>query len=369
MFPRPVRVLFLIPNLTVGGAERVIVTLVNHLDRSKFDLALGVLDTRGAAFLKEQLAIDIKLYDLGVSRVRYALPKLIRFIWRLRPDVVFSTMAHLNIALAAAIPILPQKTRYIARETVIVSQQLLGSAFWASWSWAYRYLYPRFDRIICQSAYMRDDLAANFSIPISKLIVINNPLDIDRITNLARQPLKFPLPNAPERQCTGIVKLVAAGRLSREKGFDILIEAIALSSLRQLSVTILGRGPLLETLQALASAKGVEHQVRFIGFQENPYAFMARADAFVLCSRHEGFPNVVLEALACGTPIIATPAPGGIKEIAQATGGVQLASAVSAEALSNELRRFVESGPTDKIVTLHKFNLGKILQEYSAVLS
>jgi len=278
-------------------------------------------------------------------------------------------MGHLNIALAAAIPLLPQKTRYVARETFIVSEQIRSSAFWASWGWAYRYLYPRFDQIICQSAYMRDDLAANFFIPASKLTVINNPLDIDRIKNLAQQPLKLPLPNTLERQSTGIVKLVAAGRLSREKGFDILIEAIALSSLRQLSVTILGRGPLLETLQALARSKGVEHQVRFIGFQENPYAFMARADAFVLCSRHEGFPNVVLEALACGTPIIATPAPGGVKEIAHATGGVQLASAVSGEALSNELRRFVETGPTGKIVTLHKFSLVKILEEYSAVLS
>ena len=369
MVPRPVRVLFLIPNLTVGGTERVIVTLVNHLDRSKFDLTIGVLDTRGAAFLKEQLAVDIKLYDLGVPRVRYALPKLIRFIWRLRPDVVVSTMGHLNIALAAAIPFLPQKTRYVARETCIVSEQLRSSAFWASWAWAYRYFYPRFDRIICQSAYMRDDFAVRFFIPISKLTVINNPLDIDRITKLAQQPLKCPLHNSLERQSKGIVKLVAAGRLSREKGFDILIEAIALSSLRQLSVTILGRGHLLETLRALARSKGVEHQVRFIGFQENPYAFMSRADAFVLCSRHEGFPNVVLEALACGTPIIATPAIGGIKEIAHATGGVQLASAVSAEALSRELRRFVENGPRDKIVTLQKFSLGKILEEYSAVLS
>ena len=216
---------------------------------------------------------------------------------------------------------------------------------------------------------MRDDLAANFFLPVSKLTVINNPLDTDRITKLALRPLKFPLHNVLKRQSTGIVNLVAVGRLSREKGFDILIEAIALSNLKELSVTILGRGPLLETLLALARSKGVEHQVRFIGFQENPYAFMARADAFVLCSRHEGFPNVVLEALACATPIIATPAPGGIKEIAHAAGGVQLASDVSAEALSNELKRFVENGPRDKIVTLHKFSLGKILQEYSAVLS
>src|SRR5262245_50827191 len=149
---RPRHILFLIPNLTVGGAERVIVTLLNHLDRSKFELTLGVLDTRGAAVLKEQLAPHIKLLDLRGSRVRYALPKLIRVIWRLKPDVVFSTMGHLNIALAIAKPLLPKGIRYLARETLIVSEQLRDSAFSGAWGWAYRHFYSRFDEIICQSS-------------------------------------------------------------------------------------------------------------------------------------------------------------------------------------------------------------------------
>ena len=184
---------------------------------------------------------------------------------------------------------------------------------------------------------------------------------------LAAQPVDFPFSYDTKHRTKNEIHLVAAGRLTEQKGFDLLIGAIALSGLKGLRVTVLGEGPLREPLEELARSKGVEHQIRFIGFQKNPYAFMMHADAFVLSSRHEGFPNVILEALACGTAVIATPAPGGINEIMLATGGVRMASAVTAEALSIELKQFAENGRTTARISLEKFYISKIVREYEYI--
>src|SRR5262252_8321176 len=93
------RALFLIPTLTGGGAERVIVTIIRHLDRSRFAPILAVVTTRNAAFI-DDVPPDVEFIDLRSARVRYVLPRLLKLIWKRRPDVVFSTLGHLNLALA-----------------------------------------------------------------------------------------------------------------------------------------------------------------------------------------------------------------------------------------------------------------------------
>ena len=120
---KKMRVLFIIPTLRAGGAERVVVTLLQHLDRTHFDLTLAVVDMRHAVFL-DDIPTEVRLIDLGCRRVLYALPKIITLIWRLRPQVVFSTLGHLNLALAICRWALPQRSRYIARETSIVSENI-----------------------------------------------------------------------------------------------------------------------------------------------------------------------------------------------------------------------------------------------------
>ncbi len=134
------QILFLIPSLRGGGAERVIVTLLRHLDRSRFSLALGVVDMHGADYL-EDMPMDVELIDLGCLRVRYALPKIVWLIRQRRPTVVFSTLGHLNLALAIIRPLLPDGIRYVARETSIVSEMLRGYPLTGLWRWAYRHFY------------------------------------------------------------------------------------------------------------------------------------------------------------------------------------------------------------------------------------
>jgi glycosyltransferase involved in cell wall biosynthesis len=359
------RVLFLIPNLGGGGAERVIVTLLRHLDRSKFQLALAIIDKHDAVF-KDDVPQDVAFIDLGCSRVRYALLKIVRLIWRMRPDVVFSTLGHLNLALAMLRPLLPNGVRYIGREACVVSETLNGFLHPRLWRWGYRRLYPRFDIVVCQSAGMRDDLIRHFGFPPDKAVIIYNPLDIERIRRLAAEACSIHYERMTPHSSTGL-QLVAAGRLSREKGFDLLIEALALCNGSQPRLTLLGEGPLRAALEQLARERGVADRVRFVGFQRNPYPFLMHADAFVLSSRHEGLPNVVLEALACGTPVIATPAPGGVAEIAKLTGGVLLASGVDAVSLGVAIERLI-GGDKTRAITLTPFLVEKIVNQYQNLL-
>ena len=135
-----------------------------------------------------------------------------------------------------------------------------------------------------------------------------------------------------------------------------------------MTLTIIGEGPLRESLEQLAADSGVAQQVRFVGFQRNPYPFLARADAFVLSSRFEGFPNVVLEALACGTPVIATPAPGGVAEIIGGIAGCLLATEISAVALARELDRFVK-GTRLSAEVVRPYEVGTIVRRYEAALA
>jgi glycosyltransferase involved in cell wall biosynthesis len=329
------KILFLIPSLAGGGAERVIVNLLRHLDRSKFDLILAVVNMNSAVFLAD-LPSDVKLVDLECTRVRFAILKIIRLIWKIQPKVVFSTLGHLNLMLAILKPLLPKSIRYLCRETTILSEGLKSYSYPHCWEWGYKSFYTRFDKIICQSRYMRDDLIANFGLPANKLVVINNPVDISRVRDLAAKPITTGILKDDKH----VINLVSVGRLVKVKGFDLLIEALALIANPSIYLTLLGEGPLQQDLQALIKARGLDGQVRFAGFQKNPYAYIAQADAYVLSSRYEGFPNVVLEALACCTPVVATPALGGTQEILEGLEGCLMAKSITAESLAEVLSSF-----------------------------
>jgi len=358
------RILFLLPTLSGGGAEKVIVTLIRHMDRAKFEPMLAVVDMRQSVY-RAELPAEVEIVDLGATRVRYAIPKLVALVRRTRPDVVLSTLGHLNLALALVRPFLPRGVRYVARETTVVSENLRAFSHPRLWQWLYRFLIGRIDSVICQSRSMRDDLVARLGLSESRATVISNPVDVDRIVQRANEPLQrvtWPL-------VSGGIRLLAVGRLVELKGFDLLIKAVAMLRNRPLTLVILGEGPLHKALFELASSLGVSDRVVFAGFQTNPYPFYKHADAFVLSSRYEGLPNVVLESLACGTPVIAVPAPGGTREILDVVPECIIAESVSAPALAAAIERWCAS-PRRRIPgeRLEPYEVQRIVRQYEMVL-
>src|SRR5262249_6294250 len=143
---------------------------------------------------------------------------------------------------------------------------------------------------------MVDDLEMHFSVPKQKLVRIYNPVDVKRVRKVAEAG------GNPYSRCGP--HLVAAGRLSREKGFDLLVAAMPaiIKRIPEAQLTILGEGPLRELLAEQIHTLGLGEKVTLVGFQRNPWRYFRHADVFVLPSRYEGMPNTLLEALAVGTP-------------------------------------------------------------------
>ena len=261
------RVLFLIPNLNSGGSQGVFLTILRHIDRSKFQIMLAVLNSDTKA-LQHLVPNDIEFVDLKSYRVRHGLGKIIALIWKWRPDTVFSTLSHLNLAIGALKPILPHNIKYIARESTILSQ-LIKKKSQPYLHWAYKIFYRNFNLIICQSIFMQKDLISKFKIPKKHTLVINNPIDLDYInTKVRRGPSKNKLLKGKRSSSTNFL---AVGSLIAVKGFDILIEALSLIKNRDFCLTIIGDGELKSELKELSFKFGISDLVFFEGFQPNPY--------------------------------------------------------------------------------------------------
>jgi glycosyltransferase involved in cell wall biosynthesis len=210
---------------------------------------------------------------------------------------------------------------------------------------------------------VRDELLRFVPAVHDRCVIIPNPIDAANIElRMNEEPSPAALPS-------GFINLVAAGRLTPPKGFDILIEAVAMLGNTRVRVSILGEGPLEAELRTLAQQKGIADQIAFVGFQANPYPWFAHADAFILSSRYEGMPNVVLEALACGTRVIATPASEGVREILCSIAGSHIADEISASALVAVIRKAIEQAPlAHPRPDLSRYHISHVIRQYERVL-
>jgi glycosyltransferase involved in cell wall biosynthesis len=268
---------------------------------------LAIIDKTGP--MAHDIPDNAPIHGFKAGQVRYALPVLLRLCRSLKPDTDVSTLPHLNLGLIAGKVFFPSHTGLIVREANTPSLRLRHTSYPRLYRFLYRTLYPHADRIICNAVYVKKDLESTFAISPQKINVISNPVDVERIS---RAKL-----DGPKRYPAQGRHLVAVGRLNRQKGFDLLLKAFhhALQEVPDLQLTIVGDGPDESYLRGMANELGVSTAVTFEGYQENPYPFMAQADLLVSSSRWEGLPNVVLEALACGTPVVAFDCPGGTQEI------------------------------------------------------
>lgn len=298
-----IRVAFVMPSFAGGGAERVLITFANMLDPARFQVAMVVLDDRGP--LRNLLEGHVRLHRLRRARARQALPRLISLLRRMAPDVVVASAPQLNHPLLGLRWLLPRSTRVVVREANLPSKVLPFSRFKAVFSCGLRWLYPNADLVLATSHRMREELRG-LGVSSDRIAVVPNPVDVDRIRAMSQPSTRVAGPGC---------RYVAVGRLVPQKGFDRLIPL--LTQLKDDShLAILGEGVERRALESLIVRYGLVGRVALPGFVDNPWSWLAGADALVMPSHTEGMPNVALEALACGTPVIATPASGGLVEIA-----------------------------------------------------
>jgi len=355
------RVLFVAGSLHIGGSEHVLIGILKRLERNSFEPHLALLSCEGD-FL-DAVPPDVAIHSLGAHRARMASWPIARLCWKLRPQAIVSFAAHVNSAVILAKPALPAKTHILAREGANITLAEITSA---AQRIVLRMLYPRADLIICQSDDMVRRMASRLRIPKDKLVRIYNPVDASELRHFAQGASPFH-GRGPH--------LLSVGSLLRVKGTDLLIHALpaVLSACPDADLTVVGRGPLEGELRSLAAHAGVERAVTFVGMQSNPYPFIGHADLLVISSRSEALPNVALEALALGTPVVATDCPGGIREIAQRTERLSLATGVDSRTLAlaiNEKLAILCANPdrTAEDQFLSEFSPERIIPMYQDVV-
>lgn len=348
--------MFILPDLETGGAERIVTTIANHLSRDRFEPKILLLRKQGGYldFLKK----DIEIIDLNIERIRNSLKPILSQIYRRKPDIVFSGFGEVNAYLSLFIKLFP-RIKFIARETNVVSEHVTRKEI----KFFYNF-YNNYQQIIAQSDDMMNDLVHNFNIKKHKITKINNPVDFDFINE------KLLISTKPESFQYNYKNVVAIGNLSARKGFDNLLKVFSRLKNEKIILHILGDGRDRELLNQMKDFLGLK-KVVFHGRQENPYQFLKFADLFILSSRYEGFPNVLLEAGACGTYSLANNCRGGINEIIQDRINGEISDIENHEDFSQKIMQILhQSYDQDAIKNSIKSRFSKeiILDRYEKIL-
>lgn len=338
---------FFIPSLAGGGVARVVLTLagayaarghrvdlvlcraegkfleslppgitVVELEAgSKWRGRLRILaaDIGGFAALLRPVLLPLK----GAPVLPY-LDGLSSYLQEKRPAVLFSAKTHANLLALWARRLAGAPTRIVISERTNLSTDIAGPKG-RKWRWGFilpavHRVYPWADAIVTVSKGVADDLAACADLPRDKITTIYNPVVDGELLEKAKAPVAHPwfAPGAPP-------VLLGVGRLAPQKDFPTLIRAFArVRAQRAARLMILGDGKTADRraeLLALAGELGVAEDVALPGFQPNPFAYMAQASLFVLSSAWEGLPGVLVQALACGCPVVSTDCPSGPAEI------------------------------------------------------
>lgn len=304
------RIAFHFPDLASGGVEKMRLALSRELIKIGYDVDLVLC--RAAGEYLPQVPAGVRIVDLGASRTRNAILPLAKYLREENPSVLVSSMGATNIASILAgkmagrvVPIFVTQHNALgeqARSVMRLQQRVMPML--------YRLMLPLADGVIAVSEGVADDLSCLTRYPRDKINVLHNPAYPQDLERHISEPFSHPF------FADGEPVVVAVGRLIEQKGFDVLIRAIRLvRDRRPVRLAILGVGPLQSKLRQQASSVGLANAVEFLGFQRNPLMFMKHAALVAMSSRFEGFGNVLVEAMACGTPVVSTDCRSGPAEI------------------------------------------------------
>jgi glycosyltransferase involved in cell wall biosynthesis len=314
-----------------------------------------------------QIPDNVRVVELGASRTLTALPALVRYLRRERPRAMVAALSRANILALWARRITGIPERLVVNEQNTVSVLTRNAPQWRVRivpSLA-RYFYRWASAVVGVSQGVADDLVESVSIPSELVKVIYNPGVTPELRQKAREDLTHPWFEEGQPPV-----LLAVGSLTPQKDFGTLFRAVArVIQQRPARCLILGEGSERDRLETMVRELGLEEHVSLPGFVENPYAYMARAAVFVLSSRWEGLPTVLVEALFCGASIVATDCPSGPREILRGGELGELVPVGQPEQLAASIGRVLDgSAPRPSPESWHPYTLETVVDQYLDLL-
>ncbi|MBN2144937.1 MAG: glycosyltransferase [Candidatus Aureabacteria bacterium] len=366
------KILLVIPSIEGGGAERVMLHLIDYLNAKGYPIRLVLFND--VVHYPESLPVNIEIRNLG-KKSRFSFLKLIRGVAReireYEPQVVLSSLYYANIVSTLASIFTKKKFKLLLWEHNNPKSYLTAEKYSFIKIQLMKFTYKKADVVITVSKVIKKIMEDNFNIPFCRAKAIYNPIPIEIIRERSYEKVEHGFLNDPQNTV-----LIAVGRFNAQKRYDRLLGAFKLAHAvnNSMRLLILGQGSLEKDLKQLSVNLGLIDLVDFIGFKNNPYAWMKQADIFVLTSDYEGFPMVLLEAMACGIPIVSVDCPTGPDElILSGENGLlvkmtaeAIASGICALAGDKDMReRFVSNG----LSTIEHFTYDKIFPEFEKLFS
>lgn len=314
---------FYIPSFERGGVERLVINLSRELVHQGVTVDVLVRETDPPIEQLDPAVSIVRLDSLQqvdtaahrllpphVSNAVLSFPAYVQYLRRRTPDLLVS-MQTSPFAIAGA-EVAQVDTTVVVRESNTPSMATAspGHTIGRLAPLAKRLVYPKADAIVAVSRDAASDVAEYVGVPREQVTTVYNPTYNESILEQSREPVDH------EWFQQDIPVIVSVGRFSDQKDFETLIRAFdAVAANREVRLVLIGDGENRASLEAAVASRGLAECVTFLGYQENPHKFVARSSIFVLSSTYEGLPNVLIEAIGVGTPVIATDCPSGPREI------------------------------------------------------
>jgi glycosyltransferase involved in cell wall biosynthesis len=353
----------LLSSLRGGGAERELLLLTGELARRGWDLDVILINRIGSAY---SASPEINVVSLEASHIRYALVKLAKYLRAAQPEVLLSAETPVNVLAILGKEITGFPRRLIVSEHNHLSMVARHATRLGDSLRPYlaRWLYPRTDLVIAVSRGVADDLIRSCKIQPAKVRTIYNMFDIDEIVGKSKIR-----PEEAWLQNNHLPFIINVGRLTPQKDQATLIRAFAIvRSTRECHLVILGEGTERNRLLQLAQRLGVDDTLYMPGFVANPYSYMRASSVFALSSAWEGLPGALIEALACGTPVVSTDCPSGPAEILESGRYGILAPVGDPRALAEAIMKAMDEPPPGDTLRRRAldFSVERILPEFIA---
>lgn len=342
------RIAFFIPDLSDGGAQKVVVNLLKGMTDRGVTLDLLLAHAEGP-FL-EQVPSHVRVINLGVSRVAKAILPISNYLQTDQPWALISHLNYANVAVVLANQIARQNTKLVLVEHNTVSAHKSKVRSFKFVNGLMKLFYPKAEFIVAVSEAASRDLEQHIGYQTGGVKTIYNPIVNPELSIKAKAPLNHAWfqPDSPP-------VFLAVGRLIEIKDFSTLIKAFA--RVRQKTIArlaILGDGELRADLEKLIQDLGIVEDVWLGGFVDNPYAYMSKATALVLSSRSEGLPNVLIEAMACGCPIVSTDCLSGPREILEGGKYGRLVPVGDAESMADAMLQVLREPQTSQALLIQR---------------